>query len=270
MRRSGVIIVCVLGCLVVGAGLERVRQALTVPELAPEPRLEERARFTPTVRTIIVTNSATERAANEVLRRRVAELEDALAAREAARVQEPKTPTEEKREERPPRQSFTERMEQLKKEKPEEYAEIQKRREEFRQSMEQRAQDRAEFIASVDTKNMNDAQKENHAKLVETVATINELMAQMGQPGVEHTQEMHQQMGEAMGTLGELYGEERRFLLEETGRSIGYQGTQAGEFADQMQVIIDNTTMPNFGRRGGGRDSRGGGPPATAPTAAGR
>ncbi len=268
MRRSGIIIVCALVCLVVGAGLERVRQALIVPEKTPEPVHEERVRFTPTVRTMTVTNTAAERAANEALRRRVAELEKALAAREAARVQEPKNPPEEKRDERPPRQSFTERMEQLKKEKPEEYAEIQKRREEFRQSMEQRAQDRAEFIAAVDTKNMTDAQKENHAKLVETVATVNELMAQMGQPGVEHTQEMHQQMGAAMGALGELYGEERRFLLEETGRAVGYQGSQAGEFADQMQVIIDNTTMPNFGRRGGGRDGHGGGPPA--PAAAGR
>lgn len=102
MSRSGVIIVCVLVCLFVGAGLERVRQALTVPETVPEPVHEERVRFTPTVRTLIVTNSASERAANEALRRRIAELEKALAAHEAARVQEPKSPPEEKRDERPP------------------------------------------------------------------------------------------------------------------------------------------------------------------------
>jgi hypothetical protein len=260
-----------LGCLVVGAGLERVRQALTVPEIAPDPRLEERARFTPTVRTIIVTNSAAERAANEVLRRRVAELEKALAAREAARVQEPKTPTEEKREERPPRQFFTERMEQLKKEKPEEYAELQKRFEERRQSREQQKQDQAEFMAAVDTKNMTDMQKENHAKLVETVARLNELSAQMHQPGVERTPEMNQEMHEARSSLGELFVQERRFLLEETGRAIGYQGTQAGEFADQMQVIIDNTTMPGFDWHGfGDRGGRSGVAPAAAPAAVGR
>ena len=257
----------VLVCVLAGAGIEHVRHVLTtVPQEEQEqagPALLAKEPVTP--RTVVVKDEETLRAA-EALRRRVAELERALAARDAAGVQEqePPKPVEVAQAERPRRQSFEDRMEQMKKDNPEQYAEMQKRREEFRQSMEQRAQDRAEFIAAVDTKNMNDAQKENHARLLETVARVNDLMAQMGQPGVERTPEMRQQMGEAMGSLHELYGQERQYLLEETGRAVGYQGAQATEFAATMQAIIDNTTMPSFGHGGRG----GGGQPIQAPAPA--
>jgi hypothetical protein len=263
-KKTGLMAAGILVCVLAGAGIEHARQMLTtVPQEEPDPA-ETGLRASSDVsapRTVVVKDDAALRAA-AALRQRVAELEKALAQRDAERVPEPPKPQEAPAD--PPRRpSFSDRMEQLKKDNPEQYAEMQKRREEFRQSMEQRAQDRAEFLAAVDTKNMNDAQKENHAKLLETVARVNELMAQMNQPGVEHTKELHQQMGEAMGSLGELYTEERRYLLEETGRAVGYQGGQASDFADQMQAIIDNTTMPNFGRHGGGR----GGQPIPVPGA---
>jgi len=255
-KRTGLMVVGVLVCILAGAGIEHVRQVLTtVPEEEPDPAetMARPAKDVTTPRTVVLKDDAAEREA-AALRRRVAELELALAKP----VQEPPSPKEDAPAERPRRPSFSEQMEKMKKENPEQYAEMQKRRDEFRQSMEQKAQDRAEFIVAVDTKNMNEVQKENHEKLIATVSRVNELMAQMNQPGVEHSQEMHQQMGEAMGALGDLYTEERRFLLEETGRNVGYQGAQAGEFADQMQAVIDNTTMPNFGRHGGG--NRGGQP----------
>ncbi len=256
-KRTGLVVVGILVCILAGAGIEHVRQVLTtVP--AEEPDQAEAfgrpSKEVVTPRTVVVKDEAAERAAAE-LRKRVAELEAALAER----VPEPPKPQEEAQAAPPRRQSFNDRMEQMKKDDPAQYAEMQKRREEFRQNMEQRVQERADFIAAVDTKNMNDAQKENHAKLVETVALANELMAQMSQPGVERTPEMRQQMGETMAALGELYGAERSYLLEETARAAGYQGAQASEFASQVQSIIDNTTMPHLGRHGGG------GPPAPIP-----
>jgi len=249
-QRSGLIVAGVLVCLVVGAGMERVRQALSLPEAAPEAAAEVRATAVPMFQTRVVTNSAAERAVSEALRRRVAELEKALAARESAPVEEPKPP-EEARPDRPRRQPFAERMEQLKQEHPEQYAEMQKRREEYRQSAEQRAQDRAEFLSAVDTQRMSEEQRENHEKLLATVARANELRALMEKPGVERTPELRSEIGEVFATLGELYGSERRFMFEETARSVGYEGTQVGEFADQMQTIIDNTTMGHFGHHGG-------------------
>lgn len=253
-KKSGLIVASVLLCLVVGAGLEHVRQALFVPPVAdgPENSGAIKRHEAPTVRTITVTNSAAERAATEALRRRITELEQALAAREADRAPISAVQDEALREERPRRQSFTERMEQLKKDNPEQYAEMQKRRDEFRQSMERRAQDRANFISAIETQNMNDEQRENHEKLLETVARVNELMAQVGQPGAERNSDLRYEMGETMRNLGELYGAERRYLFEETARAVGYEGEQASVFADHMQTIIDNTSMMSgFGRHGG-------------------
>jgi hypothetical protein len=255
-KKTGVMLSGVLACILAGAGVEHVRQVLTtVPQEEPGPAetlLQAKNPSSP--RMVVVKDEGALRAA-EALRRRVAELEQALAQRDAERVPEPPRPNEVQGGQPPPpprRPSFSDRMEQMKKDNPEQYAEMQKRREEFRQSMEQRERDRADFLSSVDTKNMDDAQKENHTKLLETVSRVNELMAQMSQPGVEHTPEMHQQMGEAMASLGDLYGKERSFLLEETGRAVGYQGGQAAEFAAQVQAIIDNTTVPHRGRGGNG------------------
>ena len=251
-RRMGGLVAVALVALVSGAGLERVRQALFAPQTAQEAERVGATNFAPTVRTVVVTNSAEERLANEALRRRVAELEKQLAASAAAKAPaaEPPKP-EETPQDRSRRGSFNERMEQLKKENPEQYAEMQKRREEFRQSMEQRAQDRANFLSSVDTQKMNDEQRENHEKLLATTARIDELRAQMDQAeNGEARDKLRQEMGETMASLGDLYGAERRYLLEEAGRAVGYQGSQASDFADQMQGIIDNTTMPNMRFRG--------------------
>jgi len=178
-----------------------------------------------------------------------------------AASEDPADPPEERRvrDERSRWQSFAERLERLKTENPEQYAEFQKRRDEERQSREQRAQQRASFLESVDTSNMTDEQRENHERLVATLAKLNEYRTLMEQPGFERTPEMREEMGAAFASLGELYSAERRYLLEETARAVGYEGGGVAEFADHVQQIIDNTTMSGFGRRGG--DGRGGGSP---------
>lgn len=239
-------------CLAIGAGIEHARLVLCAPKRSEAPEFKTvLPAATASLRTITVTNDAAARAASEALRKRVAELEQALAARRA----EPEPPpvakaSEPASEERPRRQSFAERLEQMKKENPEQYAEMQKRREEFRQTMEQRAQDRAEFASAIDTRNMTEEQKANHEKLLETVARVNDLMAQVGQAEGERGAELRREMGEAVHSLGELYGQERRYLFEETARAVGYEGDQVSTFADNMQTIIDNTTMSGFGRHG--------------------
>jgi hypothetical protein len=68
--------------------------------------------------------------------------------------------------------------------------------------------------------------------------------------------------------MGDLYQEERKTLLEATGKNMGYTGDQALQFADQIQLIYDNTSSPRgmWGDTGGGR--RGGGGNATGGRAA--
>jgi len=246
-------------CALAGAGFEHVRLWLFAP-IAEEPvEAEVQAAAPARPRVVTVKDESAERDA-AALRKRVADLEQALAERAQAVQQPPKE--EPVREERPRRQGWAERMEQLKKENPERYAEMQKRREEFRQNMEQREQDRANFLTAVDEKNMTAAQRENHEKLLATLTRVNELMAQMGDPGAEGNSDARREMGETMGTLHELYGQERTYLLEATAKAVGCQGDDVTAFAEQIQAIIDNTSMMH-----GGWSHRGPGGPGGAPGA---
>lgn len=262
-RHSFWVVLSVVVCVAAGMAIEHVRLSVLTPDPADRSD-DENVRPPPQPRIVKVRDEKSEREA-AALRQRVRELEQVVAEQTQSSTNlpaqvvaaQPREATE--RGERPRGQSFTERMEQLRQENPDQYAEMQKRREEFRQRMEQREQDRANFLTAVDVQNMGDQQRENHEKLLATVARVNELMAQMGQPGAERNSEARRELGETYGLLNELYGEERRYLLEETARSVGYEGAQASEFAEHMQEIIDNTTMmpSGFGRRGGnGRDNQ--------------
>lgn len=257
-KRIGVFVAVAVVSVLAGAGVEHLRLAAVredVEEAEPVPLKvtapkSERASVSPDAALLAEANA---------LRKRVAELEKALAARSAEPAPAAEKPVAERAgEERPPRPSFAERMEQMKQENPEQYAEMQKRREEFRQSMEQRALERSSFLSAVDTKDMSGEQRENHEQLVATVARVNELMAQMMQSGGDRdaTRELRQEMGETMATLGGLYESERQYLLESTARAAGYSGDDVSAFVEHVQGIIQNTTMaPGFGmrgRRGGG------------------
>jgi hypothetical protein len=258
-----------LVCVLAGAGIEHARLAVLGGPGEDEPEVKETVQVTKTPgRAVTLRDEAAERAA-EALRKRVAELEKALAGREAASVQqEPPPQTEASREEQDAnrRQSREEREERMKAEDPERYAEMQQRREEFRQRMEQRARDRADFLDAVDRAGMSPDQRVNHEKLLETVARVNELTTQMmqQQPGRGRTEEgdaLRQEMGESMMALGQLYDSERQYLLEATAKAAGYSGGDVSAFTEHVQSIIENTTMmPSAGGYRGGPGGPGGGP----------
>ncbi|HNX34804.1 MAG TPA: hypothetical protein PKM57_09270 [Kiritimatiellia bacterium] len=240
-------------CALAGAGLEHVRLWLFAPE-APAPAEEAPAAAPARPRVVTVKDGSAARDA-EALRKRVAELEQALAARATERVQETPKPQEEQvNPDQPKRQSREARMEQLKKEDPVRYAEMQKRFEDFRQSMEQRAQEKSSFLAAVDTQAMTDEQRANHEQLVAAETRISELRTLMMQAegNSENRDSLRQEMGETMASLGALYDSERQYLLQATARAAGYEGEEAATFSAHIQTIIQNTSMgPGFGFHGG-------------------
>jgi len=162
------------------------------------------------------------------------------------------------------RASFEERMAQLKTDDPARYAEMQKQRDDFRQRMQTQAEERAEFLKNIDTAGMTDEQRANHEKLVQAVEQARTTMAQIANMSPEDAAAARQQMAATMGTVTDLYQQERRYLLEQTGRAMGYQqDSDIGQFADYLQQIYDQTSIPRGFGRGGGA----GGP--NAPAAAG-
>ena len=260
--KTGFLIVGAVACIVVGAGLERVRQAVLAP-IPETPLLPERAQSVQRSPSRAGAESDDEkvRAALNALQKKVADLQKSLEARDAelAALKQGKAADANARK-MPGRDEFRQRMEQLKKEHPDQYAEMEKRRDEFRQRVEQEKQAKADFLSSVGTQAMTEAQKANHEKLLETLAKIDALRAQQeqsrGEPGSETDQATRQAMGQTMAELGSLYEQEREYLLQQAAYAAGYEGSDAASFVDYIQTAVQSTSMQGFGGPPGG-----GGPP---------
>jgi hypothetical protein len=272
-RQTGLILGVALLAALGGAGaMQLVRVAFPpAPAPVPEPR------------TVIRTtaNSALQTAAlgqAEMLRRQTAALEqerDRLQSeratllqtladrdRELARLQ-PAAPVA-ARTNAPAdggrrRESFEDRLAQMQREEPERFAEMQKQREEFRQRIQTQATERTDFLKRIETANMTEAQRANHEQLLLLTEQARLLIAQMPNLPHEEADQARRQLFESYGTLSKLYEQERRYLLEATAQSVGYKDQEAAQFADQIQLIYDQTTLvPGFGRGGGGRGGRNG------------
>jgi exonuclease VII large subunit len=246
-----------LVCLALGAGVEHLRLWLaTEPEELPV-LVADGVRLAgggARPKTVVVRDEAAERAA-ESLRVRVAELQKALAAREAELAALKQNTSEEPQaSRRPRREEFRQRMEQLKRENPQQFAEMEKRREEFHQKMEQEKQSQSDFLAAIGSQSMSETQRENHDKLMESLAKIDALRAQREQsgaePGTEADAAFHQTMRESMAELGALYEVERTYLLEQAAAAAGYEGDDASKFVDYIQRAVQSTTLQ--GGPGGG------------------
>ena len=267
------LIVGALVCALTGAGMEHLRHRLLTATPVPDSAdVQETVRAPQApVRVVTVRDENAKRDA-DALRRRVSELEKALSERDTARAQQPEQPQKveaeanrERGEDRGRRRSWEERMEEMRRDNPEQYAEMQQRREEFRRGMERRARDREDFLDAVDVAGMTPEQRQNHEQLLATVARVNTLMADMmenGRPRGEAGEAMRHEMREAMMALGPLYDSERRYLLEATAKSVGYSGSEVQAFTEHIQMIFEHTSMMppgGFGSRGGRGGPPGGG-----------
>ena len=142
---------------------------------------------------------------------------------------------------------------------------MQRRREEMQDRLTQLHQDRRAFLDAVDASRMTDAQRENHTRLLEAIETANAFRERL--TSGDWSQLSAEQRTEgftSLRTMGELYNQERRYILEETGRTYGEDGPR---FADYIENVIENTSMmPDFGRgRGRGPRRDDAAAPGTAP-----
>ncbi|MCF7816280.1 MAG: hypothetical protein K9M54_00220 [Kiritimatiellales bacterium] len=164
---------------------------------------------------------------------------------------------------RPPRETFEERIARMKAEEPEGYAEMVKRREERQQAMKYDMATRAATIMDIDTTKMNDTERAAHDQLVLQMGSIWELMAQVQNPEGGANRET---MGELFNQIRDarpLMDQERATMFRVLGSEMGYEGQAAQDFATQIESIISATTiqMPRGGGPGGsgGRGGPGGG-----------
>jgi hypothetical protein len=248
--------------------------------LAPRP---PQATPAPAPAVVVAEEPPVGEAAGEVLRRQIADLERSLAYRmeQISELQHAVARRDEQMAQRATsavpvsaqaggsetnragrrREGFESPFDRPRTEDPEAAAERQRRREEFQQRLTQLHNDRRAFLGAVDTARMTAEQRENHARLIEALDKANAFRERLmsGDRASLSEEERNAAFG-AMREVGELYQQERRFLLEETGRAYGENGAQ---FADYIENVIENTSlMPGFGRGPRGGVPRGEGGPA--------
>ena len=195
-----------------------------------------------------------EEASVKALRRRIAELERALAERdekaeaaisnavaEAAKIRPPE----------PPRQNWRERMEELKKNNPEEYARRTNWWAQVRRTRSEQARDKIDFLSSVNTSQMSAGARKTHNELQELIARREDLEQQLQNPNLTDD-ERGKLMGELHSSHHELMrlnGEERQNLIDEAARNMGFEGEDAQEVSATIQAVIEATDSGWGGRR---------------------
>jgi type IV secretory pathway VirB10-like protein len=238
-----------LVCALAGAGIEYARnQFIVMPALIARIAAEQDEKSDERESTRVV-RVIDESAQNEVvlLKKRVEELEAQTRAGQNGGALQPPGPVAESaqvaEERRTPRTNQVSRFRSQS---------TPEQREERRLFMEQTMAEHYTFLESVDQKNMDQAQRENHAKLLEKVAQMNELRNALLASNERPNSETIQLLRETDGELRELYASERQYMLQSLGRSSGLSGDQSAAFAEQIQQIYQNTSMPHFmGGRGG-------------------
>ncbi|MBQ1345506.1 MAG: hypothetical protein IIY62_03990 [Kiritimatiellae bacterium] len=199
----------------------------------------------------------------KALRQQVKALQARLAAAEAEKPAATEEKVEEPRPERGPRGGdWRARLEQWKKDNPEEFARIEKERQAFMQRRAERAKSRLEFLASIDTSKMSAADRETHEKLQGLLAKREALEAKMGQLlelSDEERNQLFADMRETHHEIHELNGQEREILFKQTAELLGFQGEEAGEISATITEII-NATDNGFGGPGGPGGPGGRGP----------
>lgn len=192
------------------------------------------------------------------------------------REDEPPPPPEQSEEERREARrqewsrSMQDRIEEMKKNNPEQYAEMQERMESRRQEATQQYNDRITFLSSLDTANLSPELRANHenllARLTETHQAFEKMMAD---PFSEENRNMGRQLWEGMHEMNDMMKVEKQILLHDLASQAGYSGDKAAEFVEYIDYVDQMTTLrpprggrgPGDGFFGGGRGGPGGGGP---------
>ncbi len=203
---------------------------------------------------------------NAQLRRELAR--SAPPAKPAAESDGPATPPDWRNFRQSMMQARQDYLDKLKTTDPEQYEKEMKAEEarkqwwkEHMQRAETRLADQKQFIGSIDTSTMSDEQRENHEKLVDLTAKMDELGAKIAastDPDEQH--QLGHQRGELLHSARALLESERAAVLADLGRRIGYNDAEAQQFTDYVKNVYDMTSMDHMFRGGpGGGGDRGGG-----------
>jgi len=188
----------------------------------------------------------------------VSSLLEQLAARDAELARLRAVLEDRQNSDRGPRQSFQDRMAQLKEDDPERYAEMVQRRTERQQQMRYDQATRLATFMNMDTGGMTEEELSNHDLLVQKLSDLWERTGEFD-PENPPDREMMREVFGSIHEISSLMDQERAVMFRQLGTDVGLTGTDAENFVSYVEDIVSATTMrPPRGMRGG---PGGGGPP---------
>ena len=198
-----------------------------------------------------------EAASLKALRLRVAELEKLLAEKSEKSEVAISNAVAEAMKARPPapQMNWRQRMEEMKKNEPERYTEMTNRFAQWRARRTEQARNKIDFLSSIDTSHMSAGARKTHDALQDLIAKREEIEEQLHQENLSDADRdrLMKEMWSTHHELQRLNGEERRNLLAETARNLGFEGEDAKEITATIQEVIRATDSGFGGQHGGGR-----------------
>ena len=206
-----------------------------------------------------------EAASVRALRHRIAELERALAEKDGKSeiaISNAVAEAVKNRPPEPPRQNWRERREEMRTNDPERYTQMTNRFANWRRSRAEQARNKIDFLSSIDTSRMSAGARKTHDALQDLIAKREEIEARLQDPNLSD-EERGKLMGELHSSHHELMrlnGEERRNLIDEAARNMGFEGEDAQEVSATIQEVIRATDSgwggPHHGGHRGGPRGR--------------
>lgn len=196
------------------------------------------------------------------LRARIRDLESQLAAMKRGVSEGEKGESEVKVADNGPRrdgraasgQSRREWVENLKKENPQAYTAMTNGIARANRERFERHQKKLDFLSTIDTSRMSPNARATHSELQNLIASRESMDDGLNWENMSD-EELHAQMEkrrELEGAIARLSELERKNLIQETAKELGFQGENAKGFADTIQEIYDATETPRWWNRGQG------------------
>ena len=214
-----------------------------------EPKIETLPEKT-TTRTIAVKDAtdatALAKAFSDIdaLKAENTRLKEELANVDTLPVDEGVAPPQTEAPEQPRRQSWRERMDELREKDPERYAAEMERRQNFANAMEQLRSDRVNFLDSIDTSLLSDEAQATHERFVTALARQGELQREMMaafESGEQPSEELRTQMRETVHELHATQESERVALLDAIAVSMGLENEAVTDFTQLVNEVFNAT-----------------------------
>jgi len=193
----------------------------------------------------------------KALRKRIAELEKLLAEQDGKSEAAISNVVAEAVKNAPssgrPHGNPREWMENLKKSDPARFAQMTNQFAQWRQRRSEQARTKMDFLSSIDTSHMSAVAKKTHDALQDLIARREEIEEQLHQEGLSDAERdnLMKEMWSTHHELQRLNGEERKNLIGETVRNLGFEGEDAQEISATIQDVIEATDSWGGGRRHG-------------------